>query len=244
MAGLGLPLVVGLAILGWYNWARFGSVFETGFSYQLAAQNYQEHRQDLFSIAYTFPNIYNYLFIPPKLKNIFPFLSSAFGNNSLAIPYLPVPKIYYSQEITGLLYSAPFTLFAIIPVSSLLYRLKRQLISSMSEDNLYLFKWLIAGLFGSFLFEFAFLLVYFWAATRFFADFIPALVLLSTIGFWQGYRYYATRPVNRALYLLAGIGLIAVSIVVSNLLALSVSSARFRELNPVLWREIVNLFQR
>jgi len=244
LAALGLPLVLGLASLGWYNWARFGSVWDTGYSYALAAQDLQKHRQDLFSMAYALPNLYNYLFIPPKLKNLFPFLSSAYGNKGLALPYLPLPEIYYSQEITGLLFSAPFSLFAIIPLIRLPDGSKRQPMGSMGAADPFLFKWLTAGLLGSFLCEFALLLVYFWAATRFFADFMPSLLLLSLMGFWQGYRAYAARPAGRAFYLLTGLGLIGASIIVSNLLALSISSAQFRQLNPVLWRALLNLFQR
>ncbi len=35
-------LAVGLAVLAWYNWARLDSIFETGFSYQLAGSDHYE----------------------------------------------------------------------------------------------------------------------------------------------------------------------------------------------------------
>ena len=49
ITSLGLPLLAGGLGLGWYNWARFGSVTETGLFYQLAGINIQKHSTELFS---------------------------------------------------------------------------------------------------------------------------------------------------------------------------------------------------
>ena len=42
LIALGLPLVLGMAILGWYNSARFNSVFETGFYLRIGRVVYSE----------------------------------------------------------------------------------------------------------------------------------------------------------------------------------------------------------
>jgi hypothetical protein len=101
----------------------------------------------------------------------------------------------------------------------------------------------VTGLLGSFLFGFAFFLVFFWVAMRYFTDFIPTLALLSIIGFWQLHVYNARRPVRQFLFILIGIGLIAVSIIASNLIALSINSGRFRSFDPILWRQLVNFIR-
>jgi len=61
-----LPFALGIACLGWYNHARFGSVFETGINYQLTATNLQKNHNDLFTLANVPQNLYNYLINPPK----------------------------------------------------------------------------------------------------------------------------------------------------------------------------------
>ena len=75
---------------------------------------------------------------------------------------------------------------------------------------------------------------------RYLVDFLPALVLLSAIGFWQGFRYFSSRPVCRAVYLILAITLIAVPIMVSILLAFSLSPSFFHNYNPQLWRMLIN----
>jgi hypothetical protein len=241
---LGLTLGIGLAALSWYNWERFGSIFETGITYQLAGPYLQKYHQDLFSPVYILQNLYNYLFIPPKIKSAFPFLIPIYGNTNPIISFLPLPEIYYSQEIAGYLISAPFVLFAIIPSLNLVARFQRVPNTIMSEEDQHEFTWLTTSLLGAFLFGFAFFLVFFWVAMRYFLDFIPPLVLLSIIGFWQLYRYFADRPVSKAVYIVFGIGLIILSITASNLLALSINSGQFRQSNPLLWRQLVNFFRR
>ena len=233
---LGVPLIVGLAILGWYNWARFNSVFETGLFYQLAWTDPQKNYREFFSPLYFFQNLYNYLFVPPKFKyNIFPFMFTVYGKEYPLISSLPFPNIYNSEKITGLLYSVPFALYAFRPLIGLFYKPKQQLKSLASQSDQRLFNWLIASLLGCFLIGFASFLAFFWAALRYFEDFLPSLLLLSIIGFWQGYRYYSAHPARRALYLAIGIGLVVVSIIASTLLALSFGSPRFGEFNPHLW---------
>ena len=241
---LGLTLGIGLAGLSWYNWARFGSIFETGITYQLAGPYLQKYQHDLFSPVYILQNLYNYLFIPPKIKSAFPFLTPIYGNLNPIISFLPLPKIYYSQEIAGYLFSSPFILFAFIPVINLVSRFEQRPAGIVNEEDQHIYTWLTTSLLGSFLFGFTFFLVFFWVAMRYFLDFTPALILLSIIGFWQLYRYYAGQPVSKFIYLLVAFGLILISILASNLLALSINSGTFRQFNPVLWRQLVNFFRR
>ena len=151
------------------------------------------------------------------------------------ISSLPLPKIYNSEIITGLLYSVPFTVYALIPVTGLLYRPKQQLKSSANQSDQQLLNWLIATLLGCFILGFLSFLAFFWTALRYFEDFLPSLIILSIIGFWQGYRYYSTCPAHRTLYIVIGVGLIAISIIASTLVGLSFGSPRFEEFNRHLW---------
>jgi len=233
---LGIPIIAGLAVLGGYNWARFHSVFETGILYQLAWTNPQKNYRDFFSPFYIVQNIYNYLIVPPKFRNdIFPFIFAVYGKVHPVFSSLPMPGIYNSEKITGLLYSVPFTVYALIPVISLLNRSRGQLKSYNGQNDPQFLNWIIACLSGAFLFGFLSFLSFFWAALRYFEDFLPSLIILSIVGFWQGYRNYFTRPMHRMAYLALGTGLIAASIIASTLIGMSYGSPRFEEFNRHFW---------
>ena len=225
LIAVGFPLVLGMVILGWYNWARFDSVFETGYSYQLAGPYLQKYSHVLFSPLYLLPNLYNYLVMPPKINMTFPFLQPVEGYGAAKFSTISLPPIYSSGEITGLLFSAPFVLFAGIPLVSLLSR-KRDSNGQVDQENdAFLFKCLMISLFGAFLFGFAPVITFFFVETRYIADFMPSLVLLSVIGFWQGYNFLSHKPALHKLYVAVGMILMVISTVVSVLLALSVHTA-------------------
>jgi hypothetical protein len=225
LIALGLPLVLGMAILGWYNWVRFDSVFETGFYYELAGSFLQKYSHVLFSPLYLLPNLYNYLLMRPKINMTFPFLQPVEGYGAAKFYFIHLPQIYHQGGMAGLLFSAPFVLFAGIPLVSLLSR-KRDLNDQVDQENdAFFFKWLMISLFGSFLFGFAPIVMYFFVETRFLTDFMPSLVLLSIIGFWQGCSFLSHKPVLHKLYVAVGMILMMTSIVVSVLLALSIHTA-------------------
>lgn len=83
------------------------------------------------------------------------------------------------------------------------------------------FSWIIICLTGCWLAAFGVLQFFFWAAMRYMQDFMPALMMLSLIGFWQGYKLLAPRPAARKLYAVFGIVLAIASIIISTLLAIS-----------------------
>jgi hypothetical protein len=200
---LGLPLMLGLTGLGWYNWARFGSVTETGLSYQLAAVNMGSH--GLFSPIYFIQNLYSYLLQPPYRIPQFPFL--------------------YPKEISpviGLLFIAPFTVFAILPITtSFIKTVQKDPSGSKASGNDFL-DWIITSLLGTFSCAFCMMLIFFWIAIRYMADFMPALTLLSVLGFWQGYRLLTQRPSVQRFYSILGIILASTSFGIHILISIAV----------------------
>jgi len=56
---------------------------------------------------------------------------------------------------------------------------------------------------------------------------MPAMIMLSVIGFWQGYQSLRNKPIGTRFYTAIGVVLIAVSILISTLVAISVNDARF-----------------
>ncbi|HEY9151931.1 MAG TPA: hypothetical protein VIN60_03525 [Anaerolineales bacterium] len=244
LIALCLPIVFGLAILGWYNWARFDSVFETGFYYELAGPFLQKYSHVLFSPLYLLPNLWDYLVVRPKVGLAFPFIQSISGYGSIKFSFISLPPIYHEGSITGILFSTPFVLFAAIPLLTFLPKNKTTSDEIVADHDTYLFKWLIISLLGSFLFGLAPLVLYFFVQTRFLTDFISSLILLSVIGFWQGYNFLTYKPFIRRLYVAAGILLMGVSIIISILVTLSANAAQFQQFNPILWNHLISLFSR
>lgn len=232
-----IPFAIGMIILGWYNWARFDSPFEFGFSYQLAGPDIQRYARELFSHVYIPPNFYNYVLNKPVLIEKFPLISSTEGIGQSLFSSIPLPPIYYTGKITGILYSTPIVLFAAI----LLLPRKKQTDEKIFQ-NLDSFRWMVILFVGIFLAEFIPFVSYFWVETRFFADFMPPLAILSLIGFWRGYELLKDRLVWRSMYITIGIGLIVFSILMGIALGLSAHWEAFKEFNPVLWKAMYRNF--
>ena len=236
---VGMPIAIGSALLGWYNWARFGSVFETGFNYALAGPYLQSFAKEFFLPIYIPQNLYNYLFNPVNIRGTYPFLKSTLGQTAPIFSFYTLPKAYTSDEITGWFYSAPFTFFALIPIANLIFNARKT-----KDDSQRLLNWIIVSLFGSFIFALTPLLMFFWLSTRYMMDFFPELILLSIIGFWQGYQLLRQHPVPRIIYSFIGIALVLITIIVSNAIGLSSHTARIRAYNPELWNYLINFFDR
>jgi len=220
---LGAPLLLGAAAFGWYNWARFGSISETGFTYALAGPYLQKHLNELFSPVYIFQNSYNYLLNPLTVQQSFPYLVAIRGRLKEILPWQVLPEIYSAQALSGLLWAAPFTVFAIIPaivVAKRLFR-KRQADQSNEDPEAVSLGWIMTGLLGSSSLAFTCLLAFFWAAMRYAEDFMPVLTLLSILGFWQGYRSLVRDPKKGKMFAILGVSLAGISVIAGVLLALS-----------------------
>ncbi len=227
---LGLPLALGFVGLGWYNWARFGSVTESGFFYTMTAiPNFQQHYSELFNPIFILQNLYNYFLYPFSIRSLFPYFYAEYGNIKAIFSSYPLPSIYFSQKITGLFYTVPFIALALIPPVSLIYNFfKRKTVQiSPGGDEHRALNWMVLALSGCSLLTFGLFFSYFWAATRYFEDMMPALIMLSIIGFRQGYQAISQKPLRRRLYISLGVFLVAVSILISTLVAISVNDARF-----------------
>ncbi len=226
---LGLSLALGLACLGWYNWARFGSVTETGYYYQLAGPYLQKYYSILFHPVYFLQNLYNYLLHPFQVNSQFPFIHPTYGRVDALFPTYSLPGIYSAQVITGILFTAPFAVFAFIPLALTVHDhfQRRRLPEPIVEERADELSTTTLLLGTAVLFAFLMLLFFFWAGMRYSEDFMPALMILSAISFWQGYQVLAQHVNWIRLYTIAGVVLASMSILISMLTALSVNNARF-----------------
>lgn len=222
---LGVPLFIGAAGLAWYNWARFGSIAETGFTYQLAGPYLQKHLNELFLPGYIFQNLYNYVLNPFAVKASFPFLYPVRGIIKPIFGW-QLPPFYVAQAVTGILCAVPFTVFAFVPIAASVRQFfrKNQATDASEESAGLSLPWITTSLLGSFAFPFLSLLAFFWAAMRYAEDFMPALLLLSILGFWHGYQVLSHTSGRGKMYTVLGLILAGLSILTGIFLALSIYS--------------------
>ncbi len=244
MLALVLPLILGAIGLGWYNWARFGSVLETGFFYSLSGTDLQKYHDALFSPAYILQNLYNYVLYPPVVGTEFPYFFPGQGNTVAIFSFYPLPAVYGTNPISGLIYAAPFAVFAIVPALAFISAFVRKRVGTVikGERAPDFFTWVMIGLGGSSASAFFLLLIFFWAGMRYLGDFVPALVVLSVIGAWYGYGLLQQKPVEGRSYSVFAILMAATSIVMASLLEISGNIMRIQLYNPALLDWLVRIF--
>jgi hypothetical protein len=196
----GLPLALGTILYGWYNYSRFGSPLETGLRYQLTVENLHEYYNLVFSMSYIHSNLHNYLLNPFKVIPAFPFISMQQGKDLLAGGAPHELYLYRIREITGLLYSFPYILFAAIPIiATTIIEFKKISHQPIDHNESSALIFLVKSLAGVFMLAFLVLQPFFSTAMRYLDDSVPSLVLLSILGFWMAYRYFANNRIAQTL---------------------------------------------
>ena len=238
-----LPAASAVAGLLWYNWARFGSIAEFGYRYQLTLLQLPKHYDEVFSTVYILPNLYNYFLNPFTMAADFPPIRPQYGSTELW-PTLNLPRIYFSEAVTGLAFTFPFMVLAVFALSGARRSAPSRSQPSAEARKSRLLTWLGATTLGLSLVELATLLVFFFATERYLAELVPSLTLASSIGFWQAYKSVERHAIRRRGLGILAIGLALASIVPSSLLAVSSYQERMRTFNPALLSALSSLFQR
>jgi len=143
-----------------------------------------------------------------------------------------VPEFYNTNPITGLIYVVPFVLFSLVPLSEINLRKLKSDIIYMNDTKIIL-RWIIVVLYGSFLLTLSLLLLFFWAAMRYMADFMSMLMVLSIIGYCRCYIYLQSKYRESHIATI-GMSLGIASIAFSIALGLAETKSLFQELNPVV----------
>ncbi len=222
LASIGAPLLIGASAYVGYNYARFGSITEFGYTYQLTGFNINTHIKDTFSLAYIPPNLFKILLNPLEFKDGFPFIKPVLwgGPASWLVNYSPKIYYYLSEGTTGLLVASPFLLFAFL-------RKRRELF------------WISTSLTGSTLLLFIITQIFFYTTMRYLLDLVPALTLLALLGLWSGFDSLKSKK----LFAILAATLWAYTIVIGVLLPFSSNVKRFREFNPEFIQHITTLFK-
>ena len=238
------PLVLGVIGLGWYNYARFGSMVEFGHRYQLTRENFYLEQDIALSGAYIFHNLYNYLVNSIRFLPVFPFVKPIWGKLNLYPFNIWAPERYHVEQVAGVLITTPYVWFALISILILLRHIHRRR-SAQSDPRTTamgsLERWLVIVLIGVVILELLPLLTFLSTTMRYLADFVPTLVLLSTIGSYQGYRMDSKHVTKRKAFLTVFLLAALISTLLGFLLSVTGYNARFENLNPELFDKIERL---
>ncbi len=184
-----VSMLVGALILGWYNYARFGSVTETGSSYQLASAPQNSLLATGFmSFGHILPNIAGYLLTVPQKKITFPYFVVVEAKTWLS-RYFRLSPGFAPDPIAGLLWTQPFLVFAFFARS-------RTKSSESAPDfrRRHLLSWTVRSLFFAGVLGFLPSLMMQGVTMRYLVDGIPCFSLLAAIGYWQTLESFSARP--------------------------------------------------
>jgi hypothetical protein len=216
--GVGAPLATGAAVLGWYNWARFGSVVETGHRFQLAGFDLAGRYDQFFSFAYLIPNLLLFFLFPPVVLDRLPFLAAATPGRSLG-PFT-LPAELRVEPIVGLLVATPLVTLAPIGLVAL-WRQRTTLGPAFAAASGLTLLAAVAILPA---------LLQRYATARYLGDVAPLAILVAFLGA-AGLRARVRQPllVDGAVVILAG-----VSVVIGLLLGLNGRYELLARHNPAL----------
>ena len=255
LLAIGLPLIFGLAILGVYNYARFGSFVETGFRFQLARGNNELIASGkLFNPAYLVPNSLHYSLAPFRYRDAFPFIRPNFDEVlplSQLLNRLTIPDTYHLQNVNGLFFATPiiaFAGYAVVAMMSgqvLLYPKASVLLSDAALLNRHRnLTRVIAILVTASIIAVVPPLLYFWVADRFMLDAIPMVTLVAAVGAWHLYRSAHDQPARRSFTKILILALAVTSALIGFLLAFTGAGSRLDNINPVMYESIVEFFSK
>lgn len=242
-----LPLLLCAFAFATYNYARFGSILETGHRYQLTGLGLPEEYSKVASLQYIIPNLYNYLarsfqFTPQH----FPFVKVPYITDAMWPWYIPRPPgTYAAKQISGIFRTIPFFWFLLLPLlkvgSMILAWAKKEPLPQTPGDPA--LKWTWWMLAGSAFFLTSAISIFIAANMRYLVDVIPILVLLTAMCIWWGLLFLKRSRFWQWLLLMSVVLLGLAGISIGLLSGFAVPPFRFRDINPGLYKEIASFFR-
>ena len=221
MPALVTPLIGAVALLGWYNFARFHSFLEFGLRWQLAGlDQHDKPFSTFFSTAHVPANVFRYLFAEPEWVRGFPFLRAGRQTPWLEDRFNLSSTLHYDPLI-GILWTMPFLLFALAA-------------RNRGEP-----KWIVGSLAGAAIFAFLPDLAFQWSAMRYLLDALPCCSVLAAVGYWNCLEPFGDRAA-RINWLAAA--LVTVQIAFGMLLGITGMYDNFQTYNPPLFNAMRSFF--
>jgi hypothetical protein len=243
-----VPLAIIACSLAWYNYVRFGSIFEFGHRYQLTGLSQTEHYGDQISVSYMVPNLYTYIFRMPYLSGKFPFVTIPAIKENMWPFFLRLPANYYYPEPTaGALLVIPLLGFTAILVIRLLWLVANgevSLTGNRAIPSNSLFVWFGFSLLGYVLIQMVLLFVFVSSSMRYLFDLSPALILLSTMFVGYHVQSFEKKPyvvnILSVLWILSSL----LTVISGFFIGITGGQNNFLNKNPQLYYQLLEWFSR
>lgn len=237
LAAVAVPLALCGAGLAWYNYARFGSLTETGVTYMLSLA---VNPKQFFSPVYAPTNALMYLFYGFDLSESFPFFPFRITYNLQFPAWASRPPFkMFDREFYGLLPAAPVTWLLALAVPLLVWTVVRRGKASQEDETAGARRTerreIAAMIVLAGLAQFAVLMGFFYGGTRYGADFILPAVLVSALAAWEVDARLAGRPWLRAALWAAAAGLALATAVIGVFGSFYVPEGFIRRNNPAVY---------
>jgi hypothetical protein len=242
-----LPLVIIACSLAWYNYIRFGSIFEFGHRYQLTGLSLTEDYGDQISTSYIIPNLYTYVLRLPSLSGEFPFVIISWIKEDMWPFFIRIPENYYYPEPTaGILFVIPLIGFAAILLIRLVWLLLNGDVaftrSGVTANSP--FFWFGFSMLGYVLIQMFLLFAFVSSSMRYLFDLSPALIVISTMFFGFHIQSFEKKPY--VVKILSGLWMLASLLTINFgfLVSLTGSQNNFLNKNPQLYYQLLEWFSR
>jgi hypothetical protein len=247
IVSLCLPIFLISCALGWYNFARFGNLLETGYRYQLTGPAFPSDYHQAISLYHVIPNLYNFLF-RPLVVNLrgFPFFVAPYVSNTMWPWFIYRPPEFYSTEpITGILISIPVFWLALLPVIKPIlktwYWANESPIRKSKRPSLE-YSWVWWSLLGGTIIGFASLSIFLASNMRYLVDIVLLITVLTYFCVLWGFEFFRDWLVFFRSLIFVVILLGVLSIAIGLFASFNTGMDRFALMNPHLYQTLVKLF--
>lgn len=243
-----LPLAAVTAGLLLFNYARFGSLFETGMRYQLTGDALPEDFKLIYSAGYILPNAYSDLVRPLQATpGVFPFVSTPYVLDHMWPNYIHRPATFYSGEpVAGVFATVPFLwallLLPLWGAARFAHWVNEEALVRSGTSAAGLPRWAALLLGGTLLVQCLLSFSFVMTTMRYLADFTPLLVVCVAVLVWMVYARLPNPAWQRLLLVVTGL-LCAASLLLSFFVNMQGGAERFLINNPALYGKIALFFE-
>ena len=241
----GFPLACFAAGLAAYNFARFGSILESGMRYQLTGDVVPADFWQIFSIQYLLPNAYSSLVRPlGTTPGQFPFFSTPFILDNMWPNFIHRVKTYYFGEpVAGILAAIPFLWMLILLPLRWLRRLLNWIHEKVQHQTNLIPSWVLWLMVGITLVQMCVTLSFAQATMRYVADFAILAITCTVLLVDASIENLKHSPGWRRLVILLSTLLCISAIMIGLLTNMQGADYRFEKDNPDLYNRIAEIFQ-
>jgi hypothetical protein len=243
-----IPLTMVAVSLCWYNYTRFGSIFEFGHRYQLTGPALTADYNNISSYKYIIPNTYSYVFRLPVISEQFPFLTLPRIKPDSWPLFIRIPNYYlYNEPMAGVLFVVPlFSLTIAVLIRLLWLYLNGDVPHNpiVKQPHRTLLVWFSISLFAYVFIQTTILFTFLYSAMRYLFDFSSALIVLSTMLIGYYLQRVDQNPYVAKILAFLWILSSALTVIAGILIGITGDRNNFLNQNPSLYYQLVEWFSR